>query len=66
MFAFQKGENALDILVSFLSGQVAVVGTEGKAEGNALLALGDAGAAVDVKQPDTPQDMPWPPLAQTM
>ena len=48
--AGEQLQNALDILVSLLGGEVAVVSAENQAEGNALLALGDTGTGVDVEQ----------------
>ena len=52
----QQIQNALHIGICFLSGQTAVIGTEGQVEGNALLALGDTGTGVDVEQTDRCQD----------
>ena len=50
-------QDLLGRFLRFCHGQRAVIGPQGQAEGDALFARGDSGAAVDVEEADIPQQL---------
>ena len=55
--AFKRGKNGLNVLICLFTGETAVICAQHKVERNALLPVGNAGAAVDVKQLDRAQQL---------
>ena len=48
--AFKRGKNGLNVLICLFTGETAVICAQHKVERNALLPIGNAGAAVNVKE----------------